>query len=355
MEQINEFIDKISSIEILDILIALGIIIFFRVFSGSFSYIIVKLFKIKAKTKKDIKESAFYKPLKVFFIIFGIYLAAVFLKRPLNIDTNVMQVITKGFQVIAIIAFANGLANSFTQDSKVVNQLKKKMNKEVSDNMFEFILKLIRVLIYIVAGFIVITFVLGINLNGLIAGLGISGVILTLAAQDTAKNLIGGLVIFIDKPFVVGDCIEMENYEGTIEDITFRTTRIRTYENALLNIPNSIIADAAVINWSKMEKRRYKTNLCLELDIPLEKLELLKEKIKKMLESRESVYDDSIIVKFDKITESGINVLIYTYTDSVDYTSYLSEVEDINMKIMKILREENVKLAYDTKTVYIKN
>ena len=149
MEQINEFIDKISSIEILDILIALGIIIFFRVFSGSFSYIIVKLFKIKAKTKKDIKESAFYKPLKVFFIIFGIYLAAVFLKRPLNIDTNVMQVITKGFQVIAIIAFANGLANSFTQDSKVVNQLKKKMNKEVSDNMFEFILKLIRVLIYI--------------------------------------------------------------------------------------------------------------------------------------------------------------------------------------------------------------
>ena len=224
----------------------------------------------------------------------------------------------------------------------------------MDDTVFEFVLKVTRVLIYIVAIFLVLT-ILEINLTGLIAGLGLGGVIVTLAAQDTAKNLFGGVVIFIDKPFVVGDWIEMDNYEGTIEDITFRTTRIRTFENALVNIPNAIIADASVTNWSKMEKRRYKTNLCVELDTPLEKLELLKAKIEKMLQERESVFDDSIIVRFDQITDNGINVLIYTYTNSVDYASYLKEVEDINIKIMKILREENVELAYDTKTVYVKN
>ena len=142
---------------------------------------------------------------------------------------------------------------------------------------------------------------------------------------------------------------------GTIEDITFRTTRIRTFENALVNIPNAIIADASVTNWSKMEKRRYKTNLCVELNTPLEKLQLLKTRIENMLQERESVYDDSIIVKFDQITDNGMNILIYTYTNSVDYSSYLKEVEDINIKIMKILKEENIELAYDTKTVFVKN
>ncbi|MCI8411838.1 MAG: mechanosensitive ion channel family protein, partial [Clostridia bacterium] len=193
------------------------------------------------------------------------------------------------------------------------------------------------------------------NLNGLVAGLGIGGVIVTLAAQDTAKNLFGGLVIFLDKPFVVGDWIEMPPFEGTVEDITFRSTRIRTFENSLVNIPNSIISNSSIINWSKMEKRRYKTNLCIQIDTPLEKLERFKLKIQEMLQEKEGILDDSIIVKFDTIADNGINILICSYTDSVDYTSYITERENINYKIMKILREENIELVYDTKTVYVKN
>ena len=103
-----------------------------------------------------------------------------------------------------------------------------------------------------------------------------------------------------------------------------------------------------------MEKRRYKTNLCLELDTPLEKLDIFQKRVKEMLQQREAIYDDSIIVKFDEIKDNGINVLVSSYTDSVDYTSYVAEKENINRKIMKILREENIELAYDTKTLYVK-
>ena len=354
MEQLAEFWERLTSIQIVDIIIAIGIIIFFRVFSGTFSYMIIRIFKIKSKKAKEIKESAFFKPLKVFFIILGIYLAIVFLKVPLQINEQVMDIVTKAFKIISVIEIAGGLTNSFTSKTILGKKLRKSLSQKMDDTVFEFVLKVTRVFIYIVAIFLVLA-ILEINLTGLIAGLGLGGVIVTLAAQDTAKNLFGGVVIFIDKPFVVGDWIEMDNYEGTIEDITFRTTRIRTFENALVNIPNAIIADASVTNWSKMEKRRYKTNLCVELDTPLEKLELLKARIEKMLQERESVYDDSIIVRFDQITDNGINILIYTYTNSVSYASYLKEVEDINMKIMKILREENIELAYDTKTVYVKN
>ena len=354
MEQLVDFWNRLTSIQIIDIIIAIGIIVFFRILSGTFSYIIIKIFKIKSKKAKEIKESAFYKPLKVFFIILGIYLAIVFLRGPLQINEQVMDIVTKAFQMISVIEIAVGLANSFTSKTILGKKLRKSLSEKMDDTVFEFVLKIVRVLIYIVAIFLVLT-ILEINLTGLIAGLGLGGVIVTLAAQDTAKNLFGGAMIFVDKPFAVGDWIQVDNYEGTIEDITFRTTRIRTFENALVNIPNAMIADASVTNWSKMEKRRYKTNLCVELNTPLEKLELLKTRIEKMLQERESVYDDSIIVRFDKITDNGINILIYTYTNSVDYASYLKEVEDINIKIMKILKEENVKLAYDTKTVYVKN
>lgn len=353
MEQITNLMENITAVQVVDVLIAIGIILFFRIFSSSFSYIIIRMFKIKEKSKK-IRESAFYNPLKIFFIILGFYLAIVFLKAPLHITDDIMFVAYKAFIIISTIAFAKGLAASFTPKSSLYEKIKEKTSKDVEDSMFDFILKIIRAIIYIIAGFIVIT-ALGINLNGLVAGLGIGGVILTLAAQDTAKNLFAGLVVFLDKPFVVGDWIQVDKFEGTVEDITFRSTRVRTFENSLVNIPNAIIANASIINWSKMEKRRYRTNLCIELDTPLEKLEKFKQRVEDMLQTRDAIYDESIVVKFDTITDNGLNVLICSYTHSVDYNSYLAEREDINYKIMKILQEEKIGLAYDTKTVYVKN
>ena len=155
-------------------------------------------------------------------------------------------------------------------------------------------------------------------------------------------------------PFIVGDWIQVDAFEGTVEDITFRSTRIRTFENSVVNIPNAIISNASIINWSKMEKRRYRMNLCIELDTPLEKLERFQTRVQDMLQARDAIYDDSIIVKFDTIADNGLNVLICSFTDSVDYNSYIAEREDINYKIMKILREENIELAYDTKTIQMK-
>ena len=352
MEQISNIISNITSVQIIDILIALLIIVIFRVLSSTISYAIIRMFKFKAKSAKEIKESAFFKPLKLFFIILGIYLAILFLKVPLNISEPTMQMVTTIFKIISVIAFAIALAKSFTIQSSLIKKMKKTSKRKLDDATIEFILKIVRVLIYIIAIFVVLA-LLKIDLTGLIAGLGIGGVIVTLAAQDTAKNLFGGVVIFLDKPFNVGDWVQMDAYEGTIEDITFRTTRIRTFENSLLNVPNSIISNASVINWSKMQTRRYKANLRIDFNTSIEKLERVKARIEEMLKERESIVDDATIIRYDNINENGINMLIYTYTDSINYASYLSEVEKINFKIMRIMEEEKVKLAYDTKNISI--
>ncbi len=357
MENIRSFIETVKTIhlnQIIDVLIAILIYILFRCLSKSLAYMTIKIFKPKTKNKKEIKNNAFYNPLKIFYVVLGIYVAILFIRKPLGISDWWNLACDKIFKIAIIILFANGVANSLTTNNKNINKLKARMNPEVEDSMFKFVLKAIRIIIYVIAGFIVIT-ELGFNLNGLVAGLGIGSVVITLAAQDTAKNLFGGLVIFLDKPFVVGDWIEVDKYEGTVEDITFRSTRVRTFENSVVNIPNAVIANDSIINWSRMEKRRNKVNLCLELDTPLDKVQKVQQRIKEMLMKHDDVIDDTIIVRFDNITDNGINLLVCSYTNSIDYASFLEEKEIINLKIMKILNEENVELAYDTKTIFVKN
>lgn len=339
--------------QIIEIIAAILIYILFRILSKSFAYVTVKIFKPKVKNKKIIKNNAFYKPLKVFYATLGLYIAVFLIGKTLGFSTWIHEKINLIFKIIFVILASNGIANSLTVNSKMVNLLKDRMNPDVEDSMFKFVLKAIRLLVYIIAGFIVIT-MLGINLNGLVAGLGLGSVVITLAAQDTAKNIFGGLVIFLDKPFIVGDWIEVQDYEGTVEDITFRSTRVRTFENSLVNIPNAVISNESIINWSRMERRRNKVNLCLELDTPLEKVQIIQDRIKEMLKQHDDVIDETIIVRFDNITDNGINILVCSYTNSVDYASFLKEKEKVNFKIMQILKQEKVELAYDTKTVFVK-
>lgn len=357
MENIKNLIETLKSIQIsqiIDILIGILIFILFKCLSKSLAYITVKIMKPKIKNRKEIKRTPFYNPLTAFYIILGAYIGILFIKEALGINEKITAIVNKVFRIAIIIIVSNGLANSLTTKSKILNKIKERVNPEVDDTMYNFTLKIIKFIIYIISGFLVIT-ELGYDLNGLVAGLGIGSVVITLAAQDTAKNLFGGLVIFLDKPFVVGDWIEVEKYEGTVEDITFRSTRVRTFENSIVNIPNSVIANDSIINWSRMEKRRNKVNLCLDLETPLEKVQIVQNRIRELLKQHDDVIDETIIVRFDNITDNGINLMISSYTNSIDYASFIEEKEKINFKIMQILREEKVELAYDTKTVFLRS
>lgn len=353
MKQISDCMDMILNIKIetiIDIVISIGIFAFFYIFSAVFAYAIIKIFKLRTRDKKIIKKMPFYIPLKVFFIVLGAYIAILVLKIP----ENILQQVNKAFKISIIILVANGLANTFNTDSELLSRLQTRFNIDEDDNRLNFIYKIIRASIYVVAALIIIM-ELGYNINGIIAGFGIGGVILTLAAQDTAKNVFGGLMLIIDKPFKVGDWIETTHFEGNVEDITFRSTRIRTFENSVVNIPNSILANESIINWSKMEKRRYKLDLKLSLDTSMDVIENLIDKIYFMLKNHSNVINDDTYVKFDEIKEDGIGIMIYVFTNSIDYASYLNAKEHINKNILEILEHENIKLAYPTSTIYVKN
>ena len=353
MEQIIDFIENLKSVQIIDVVIAVCIIVLFMSLSSSISYMIVRIFKVK-HSKKQITESAFYKPLKTFFRILGIYLALVFLQKPLHFSQELSIFIKKVFEIISVLAFARGIEASFTLKSTIVKRYKNKTDKSVNEHMLNFSLRIVRIIIYVIAVFIVFA-ILEINLGGLVAGLGIGGVIVTLAAQDTAKNIFGGIVIFLDRTFNVGDWIQTPNYEGIVEGITFRTTRIRNFENSVINIPNSIMADSAIINWSKMEKRRYKLKLPFPFEITSEKMKMVTDKIREMLEKDEEVINEDILINFDTISKEGLSLQIDMFVKPTSYDDYIRIKNKINSKILDIVHETGIKLAYPATTVFIGN
>lgn len=336
------------------ILISAGIAIGFRVSSSILAYAIIKIFRLEKKQKA--KFSSFYKPLKGLFITIGIYWAIMFLRKGFEISDTTIAIVNKIFKISIILIIAKGMDQAVSVQSKIIKKLNYKINhnKSVDDNSLVLIIKIAKVIIYTVAIVLIIQ-ELGYDLKGLIAGLGIGGVIITLAAQDTAKNLFGGLVIFLDKPFRVGDYIEAETYSGTVEDITFRSTAIRTLDDSLLHIPNSEMSSIVITNWSEINKRRYKTNLVVTLETPLDRIEKTEKEIRNMLAMQEEVFSDTIMINFENILESGIEIVIIAYVNIINYREYLNLKEKLNYQIMKILENNHVELAYNTQTIHVKN
>ena len=338
---------------IIQIGIAIGIILVFKILSSILSKIIIKVLSIKNKEKTDIRKNPFYKPLKTIFTFIGIYVALNFLKQEMTISIEFETIINKIIKIAMIIFVAKAFGESLDDKYGFFVNLKTKRNKEIDSRTISVILKAIRIIIYIIAGFMVIS-ELGYNISGFITSLGIGGVVITLAAQDTAKSLIGGVLIILDKQFKVGDYIKVGTFEGTVEEITFRSTNIRTLENSVLHIPNSEMSISAIINYNEMEKRRYFSRLTLELNTKLDKVEEVKNQIQEMLQSRKDIIKDTVTVKFENISANGMDLLIIAYINETNYGKFLEIKEQINYAIMTILQNQGVELAYNTQTVYVK-
>lgn len=352
MKFINEILETFKNLSlenIIDIGIGLAIIVIFKILSSSFAYIIVKMFKFKVKDRKKIKENGFYKPLRTLFVVLGIYIGAMVLKLP----EDIFSVVTKIFKIFIIMLTAKGFANLFDSSSETFSKIREKLHIEGTDTTINFFSKIAKGLIYIVAAFIVIA-EFGYDLSGLATGLGISSVVIALAAQDIAKSFLAGLSIISDRPFDIGDYIEVDTFAGTVEDITFRTTRIRDINNQIIVLPNSFLTTASIINGTKREKRRYNLLLTLELNTPLEKVADLTENIKLTLNTNSHVLKENIRVFFDTISANGIDLSVSFYTDIIDFEEFLKFKEEINYTLLEIVEQKHIELAYPSQSIYLK-
>ena len=351
MDTINKIISFFQNLtlkNIIDLGIFLGITLAFKILSSYLAYMVIKIFKFKVKDKNKIKQNGFYRPLKSFFIILGIYIGLTIFSLP----QKSFFIITKIFKICTILLITKGLINLCDSKSETFANLGKKINFNGNDTTISFLSKILKALIYILAGFVLIT-ELGYNLGGLATGLGISSVVIALAAQDVAKSFLAGISIISDRPFEIGDYIKVDDYSGTVEDITFRTTRIRNMDNQVVILPNSILTSSNIINISKMQKRRYNLMLTLELNTPLEKVKTYTENIREMLKNNKNVENDTMKIFFTTISESGIDVSVDFYTYITDYIDYLKFKEEINYIVLDMANKQGINLAYPSQSIYI--
>lgn len=345
MEELKELIEVIKSKEIIDIIIAVVILATFTILSSAFARLIIKCCKFKPE--KVIRKSKIYKILKYIWKISGIYISLIFLSLP----TNFMKAVTKIFKLILIYLCTRLVANLITPNAKIFNRVISNPNNK-NENTIKFAIKFVRGVIYTIGAFIFIA-ELGYDLSGLVTGLGIGSVVLALAAQDLAKNLFGGIAILTDKAFVVGDTIEVKGVYGVVEDITFRTTRIRKIDNTVITMPNSILADSDIINWNKIEKRRYDCDLKVSLEMSQKQINDLIQKLTFELQKNKEIIKDSIRVYFSNIDQDGYNIKLYLYTKIIDYDKYIEFISNINSQILNLLEHEKIKLIYPTYDIHM--
>ena len=348
INSIINFFKEITQNQLVDIGIACIVILIFIILSPILSYIIVKMFKFKEKDKIKIKHNPLYRPLKALFIVIGIYLGILIINPP----QETLDICRKVFQILLICIIAKGLVNLVDPKKGIVRKLRDENKPDGNKTVANFTSKILKYVIYIGAGLLILA-VFGIDATSLIAGLGVGSAVVALAAQDFVKNLISGFSLMSDKPFLVGDWIAVGTNEGEVIEMSFRCTKIRTAENTIVTIQNSVFTTENVINSSRMTQRRYALDLKLPLETNSDKIEKIVQRIKFILDNDEDVIKDSAQVHFNTIALDAVNINIYMYTNIIAYGNYLVFREKINENILKVLESENVSIAYPGQNVYV--
>lgn len=320
---------------------ALVIVVGFFLLSRLFPYILTRLSRRLGKgAKVDIGNiiRSFAKPLSFLLLLTGFYLAAISL---LN-SVATIQFTTKVFRSLVILLVARGLDNLVSSTSGLLAELG---NSYDLDKLFLALLgKSLRGLIYTIGAVILIQ-EWGYDITGFIAGLGLGGLAFALAAQDTAANLIGGIVILTEKPFTIGDWIATEKIEGIVEDITFRSTKIRTFAQALVTAPNSALAKEPITNWTRMGRRQILMRIGVALDTPRVNLEKSLVAIRRVLQENPDLHPSVKLASFEKIRDYGLDIYINCYARATALAEWLGVRENILFQVLAILEEEGVSLA----------
>lgn len=194
---------------------------------------------------------------------------------------------------------------------------------------------------------------LDINISSLLAGLGLGGLAFALAAKDTVSNLFGTLTIILDRPFQVGDWVLIGKVEGTVERVGFRSTRIRTFYNSVITVPNGTLLTTAVDNLGMRRYRRWKTMISVTYDTPPEKIEAFCEGIRELIRVHPYTRKDYFHCYLNAFAPSSLDILLYVFHETPDWATELRERHRLGLDILRLASRLGVEFAFPTQTLHI--
>mgnify|MGYP002624452570 CR=1 FL=1 len=234
-------------------------------------------------------------------------------------------------------------------------KLRERFQKEDSGFPFGTVIPIAEKVVKFLIVFIIVASFLqsqGYSLTSLIAGFGITGLAVGFAAQQTIASMFGTVAVLTDKVYRTGDYIKINNYEGTVEKINIRSTKIRTLDNFLVTIPNNIVADSIIQNVSKANKRRLDLTFGVTYDTPNEKLERAIEILKELINERHDMYKEPILA-IQTLDSSSINIRMQAYIKSKAYDTFCRVRGEVYLEAVKRFRAEGINFAFPSTTVYM--
>ncbi len=208
-----------------------------------------------------------------------------------------------------------------------------------NEQLVTFIKETIKVIVCIFFVFFILGVIFKLNVASLIAGLGIGGLAIALAAKESLENLLGSFTIFFDKPFVIGDLIKVGSIQGHVENIGFRSTRIRTLEKSFVTVPNKKLIDNELDNLSHRSQRRVNFKIGLAYHTKTEQFKNIVSDIQIFIDNHPLVTKEDTRVRLHDFDSNAVNIMVLYFIDSIEYNIYLNVREEINYKILEIIEK----------------
>ncbi len=305
----------------------------------------------KTRTKYDgLLLDAIGTPISAIILIAGGYYAILALQLPTE-PYDIAAFITVAFNIAvsAIVIWSLFRLSNFL--AKLLMGMFSKMDQEMADNFAPLITQAVKITV-VGIGVLVVIQNLGYSIGSVLAGLGIGGLAIALAAQDTIANLFGTFVMIMDKPFKVGDWVRFRDIDGDVESIGFRSTKVRTWEKTLKILPNKLLTSEVIENFSEMPKRRVSVKIGIPYSTPPDKVLELRDKMEAILHDDPSVDQDYLFVYFDNFAPSALELFVYYFTTTTVWKEYLEVRQTINIKFMRAAAELGISFAFPSQTVY---
>lgn len=223
---------------------------------------------------------------------------------------------------------------------------------KTDDQVVPFLIEMLKIVIVVFGIFFLMGAVFRVDIGALIAGLGIGGLALALAAKESLENLLASFVIFFDKPFVIGDLVQVNGVVGTVERIGFRSTRIRTLEKSYLTLPNRQMIDNTLDNLSMRTFRRVSFNIGVEYGTSEEQLRNIVKDVQQYIDEHPNTNQDGEI-HFMEFGASSLDIMVLYYIDTMEWSVYLKIKEEINFEIMRIVKRHGAEFAFPTQTIHL--
>jgi MscS family membrane protein len=332
------------------------VVIFLALFIDYIQKKILTRLSVKLKTNDifwdDALLDAARKPFTLLIWLFGLSFAADILYR--ESQAMIFSVVGPVRQVGVIILIAWFLVRFIRNAEKDLLRAHEEKGKPLDRTTADAIAKLLRISVIITA-ILVVMQTLGYNISGILAFGGISGIAVGFAAKDLLANFFGGLMIYLDRPFNVGDWVRSPDreIEGTVEEIGWRLTRIRTFDKRPVYVPNSVFTTITVENPSRMSNRRIYETVGIRYDDAGKMAKIIDEVKEMLLQHPEIDTEQTMIVNFNKFAASSLDFFVYTFTKTTQWIKFHEIKQDIMLNIIEIIEKNGAECAFPTSTLHV--